>query len=326
MTEVKNSLLMKLKNKKILFVGVKFYHFNDEIITKLRQYGGDVLFFHERNVSIKYGLAKNICPKYVNQIQDNHYLNILKKVEGREFDYLFVIRGYKLEPWFVEKIKSYSPHIRTILYQWDSIYNWESDYRYLIPHFDHVKTFDYRDSLDLGLEFVPTFHSDEFATLKEQESVYELFYSGVYSYPRYEFLKRIISYANTHNIRLKTHLAISFKFFLKEWLMGRKLKSNLISFKKMNKEEYLKLFNESNIIVDYTNEMQTGVTMRTLDAFGGGKKILTSNEYIKKEPGYNSNQVQIFNPLDFTIDKEFLAHKSFPKQNYSIERWLDRIF
>ncbi len=326
MIDFEDSLTLKLKGKKILFIGVKFYHFNDEIINKLNRIGSEVHFFHERNVSIKYGLAKNFFPKHVNSIQDNHYQHILRKVGDKKFDYLFVIRGYKMEPWFIEKLKANSPNLYTILYQWDSVTNWECDYRYLIPYFDSVKTFDYKDSLDLNLEYVPTFHTDEFASIKTVNPEYDLFYFGGYSTPRYEFLKRIKSYAKENNIKLKSHLAISLKYFLKEWLSGRKLDASLLSFKKLNKQEYLRLFKASNIIVDYANEMQTGITMRSLDALGAGKKILTSNEYIKNEPGYNPNQIQIFNPAHINIDHEFLSNRSFPNLNYSIEKWLDKIF
>ncbi|TDQ11998.1 CgeB family protein [Pedobacter metabolipauper] len=326
MTDYTTALKDKLHGKKVLFIGAKFYYFNEEIISKMKKYGAEVTFYYERNVSLKYGIAKNIFPKYAAVLEDTHYKNIIKDVHGKPFDYLFVIRGYKMESWFIEELKRQSPGLKTIMYQWDSIYNWECDYRYLIPDFDVTKTFDYKDAADLGLEYVPTFHTDEFKTAATQKPIYDLFFFGGYSYTRYEFVKRFNAYAKERNIKLKIHLAISLKYYLRERLSGNKLDLKLLALRQLNKQEYFSLFNKSNIIVDYTNPAQTGITMRTLDALGAGKKVLTSNEYIKKEPGYNPEQVATFDPANIHIDSEFLSHQTFPAQDYSIERWLNSIF
>jgi hypothetical protein len=316
----------KLKGKRILFIGAKFYYYNEEIIKKMVGHGAQVSFFYERDVSLKYGLAKNIFPKYADRLQENHYNHILSATENKTFDFLFVIRGYRMENWFIEHLKLKSPHLRTIMYQWDSIYNWECDYRHMIPWFDITKTFDYKDAKDLKIEYVPTFHTDEFMNLPDVKPGYELFFFGGYSQTRYDFTKRLVEYCLKHKITVRTHLAISIKFYLKELISGRKLESRFLKFNTLNKNQYISAFNKANIVIDYTNPAQTGVTMRCLDTLGAGKKLLTSNEYIKKEPGYTTSQIRIFDPKNLKIDTDFLTPEQFPKQNYSIERWLCSIF
>ena len=320
------SLQGKLKGKKILFISAKFYHYNEEIISKMKACGAEVTFFYERDISLKYGIAKNIFPSYANKIQDQHYGNILARIEGKQFDYLFVIRGYKMEKWFTEAIKAKYPSIKTILYQWDSIYNWECDYRHMITWFDVTKTFDYKDAEDLSLPYVPTFHTDDFKVKSADNPIYDLFFFGGYSYTRYEFVKRLKAYTEDHGIKLKIHLAISLKYYLREWVSGRRLNLSLLSLRQLSPKEYHEVFNQSNIIIDYTNPSQTGITMRSLDALGAGKKLLTSNGYITKEPGYDDRQIMTFDPQNIHIDTKFLSHESFPQQDYSIEKWLDAIF
>ncbi|MCX2473217.1 hypothetical protein OQZ33_02615 [Pedobacter sp. MC2016-05] len=316
----------KMKGKRILFIGVKFYHYTEEIKKKMESLGAEVTFFYERDTSLKYALAKNFFPGYANKIQDLHYMEVIRKIGPLAFDYLFVIGGYKMEEWFVKTLKERLPDLKTILYQWDSIYNWECDYRHMIPWFDVTKTFDYKDSEMLHLENLPTFHTDEFKVVSTEIPKFDLFFVGGYSHVRYEFVKKLIRYCKTHGIKLKVHLAISIKYFLKEKLSGKALDASILSFSKLDQQEYYRLFKQANIIIDYTNPAQTGITTRSLDALGAGKKLLTTNEYIVREPGFNPEQIRIFDPHKIHIDKDFLAPKTFAHQNYSIEKWLDAVF
>ena len=326
MTNYSDALFQKLKGKKILFIGVKFYYFNEEIIKKMKHYGADVTFFYERDTSLKYGIIKNLSNKYADQLQDQHYRNILEKVKTVDFDFLFVIRGYKMEPWFISFLKERIPAMKTIMYQWDAYKNWDCDYRPLISSFDVVKTFDYLDAEELGLEYVPTFHTDEFKNLPQERPIYDLFYFGGYSYPRYQLLQDLLKYTNEKGYKLKTHLAISRLYYFKERVFGRKLDASILSFKKLPKNEYIHLFNQSLIIIDYTNEAQSGITMRTLDALGAGKKVLTSNAFIKREPDYDPKQVQVFDPRNIHINPDFVKYETFAPKDYSIERWLNQLF
>jgi len=321
------TVLSKLfANRKILMIGVKFYHYNDEIIRKMESYGADVSFFYERDTSPIFGLVKFIKKGNTEAIQRKHYLGILKKTEGEQFDYLLVIRGYKLEGAFVEKVRKQNPGIKTIMYQWDSYSIWDCDYRHLIPFFDSVKTFDYNDAQELNLQYVPTFSTDEFADLKEIAPDYDLFFCGNYTYPRYLFMEKLILFARKRGYRLKTKLVMTWKYFLQERLRGIRLDPSLISFRKLNKEEYADLFSRSLVIVDFTSEGQTGLTMRSLDALSAGKKLLTNNLNIFKERGVGETQVAVYSPDALDIDPAFMIQHSFERHDYSVERWLLSVF
>ncbi|MBE9463123.1 hypothetical protein ACFP1I_27570 [Dyadobacter subterraneus] len=327
MAENPNYENQKLNDKKILLIGVKFYHFTHEVIAKMKHYGADVTFFYERDTSLKFAFAKTFNSDYADKLQENHYQNVLAKVKDTKFDYLLVIRGYMMEPWFVKEIKNSNPGIKTIMYQWDSYSNWECDYRHMISSFDVVKTFDPRDAEELNLPYVPTFSSDEYSNLPEEKPKYDIFYSGGFTYPRYDFLKQIINYSKDNNLKLYSHLAISMKSYLREIAGGNKIDPSLLSFKNLNKEEYLKVFIASNVIIDYTKDNQAGITMRTLDTLMAGKKILTNNTFVSQEPGFRPDQVQFFNPKEFAADQEFVKKEVyFPKLDYSIDKFLANIF
>ena len=327
MFDYSDLLNQKLSGKRILFIGVKFYHFSAEIVAKMKQYGAEVSFFYERDTSLQFAFAKTFKPEYANKLLESHYQKVSESVKDLTFDFLFVIRGYMMQPWFVEKIKINNPGIRTILYQWDSYTNWECDYRYLISSFDVVKTFDPRDAEELHLPYVPTFSSDEYTNLPTIAPEYDLFYSGGFNYPRYNFLKQLIAYSKENNIKLYAHLSISLKSYVREIMAGNKLDPYLLSFKDLDKHEYLKIFIRSNVIIDYTKDNQAGITMRTLDTLMAGKKILTNNQFVKLESIFQPEQIQFFNPADFSADQAFVKNvQLFPKRNYSIDRFLNGIF
>jgi hypothetical protein len=326
MNEFNLALKSTLNGKKILIIGVLFYHYNEAIFDKLKQYGAEVTFFNEKDTSFKAGVLKNLSKMLGDKMQQSHYRSILEKVKNTQFNYLLVIRGYKMEPWFISALKKRLPNMTTIMYQWDSYKNWECDYRSLISSFDVVKTFDPKDAKELNLEYVPTFHTDDFLKLKEEKIVYDLFYSGGYSYPRYTLLQDLIKYCENNGITIKTYMAISLIYFLKEQLKGKNLDPSLLKFKTLSKEGYLELFKKSLIIVDYTHAAQTGITMRTFDALAAGKKVLTTNEYIKNEKEYDAEQINTFIPGSIQIDPNFLVPKTFAPKDFSLDRWVGSIF
>lgn len=314
------------ENRSILMIGVKFYHYNDEIIRKMESYGASVSFFYERDTSPLFGLVKFLKKGNTEAIQRKHYKSILEKIAGRQFDYLLVIKGYKLEGAFVEAIRKSNPGIRTIMYQWDSYSIWDCDYRYLIPSFDSVKTFDYNDAHELNLQYVPTFSTDEFVRLEQSPPDYDLFFCGNYTYPRYLFLKKLIRFAEQKGYRLETKLVMTWKYYLQERWHGVRLDPALISFRKLSKEEYVDLFSRSLVIVDFTSDGQAGLTMRSLDALSAGKKLLTNNPNIFREPGVGEGQVAVYDPEALDIDPAFMTQQRFEARDYSVDRWLFSVF
>lgn len=316
--------LTHLSGKKILMVGVKFYHYNDEIIRKLRAHGAEVTFFYERDITIKHAIIDAFFGSYMQKWQDRHYNNIVKATKGKRFDYLLVVRGFLMKGEFVEKIKAQNPGIKTIMYQWDSLHNW--DYRDKLPYFDVNYSFDFSDAEKLGIGYVPTFHTDEFSNLPPVKMEYNFFFYGNYTLERYQKMLIFIEYARQHGYAIKTHLFMGFKRYIKERLSKTPIDKKYLSFNKMTKDEYIHLFNQSDIIVDITTTTQTGLAMRMIDVLGAGKKAMTNNPHIKKEPVYNPEQIYIFDPDNIQIPEAFMIPRTFPKHMYTIDMWIGRIF
>ena len=327
-----------LEKKKILYIGVKFYHYHLEIVQKLtNDYGASVTFFPERDTSIKYGIVNRLLPSYLERYQELHYKKILKQIKNQKFDYLLVIRGFKMPLWFVKKIKLHNPNIKTINYQWDSNTNSpfvNLDPRFnILPEFDAKISFDYKDVKDFEeLTYGPTFYTDEIRQigLKKKPILpeYDLFYFGSYLPERYKGLLNFINYAAENNYKLKTYFYMPIRYYLIERLKGVKIDRSLIKLKPMNRAEYLKLFEQSKAIVDVSNEKQSGMAMRVIDALGSGKKVITTNNWIMHDEVYDSRQVHVIDVHQIEIPSDFLRDEHIypPKEQFTLDNWINRIF
>jgi hypothetical protein len=332
-----NMLHEKLTGKNVLYIGVKFYHYSGEIQKKIKAYGGKVTFYPERDTSIRYGIVNRLFPKYLDQYQKFYYTSLLHKIKKERFDYFLVIRGHRMPIWFVQEVKRKNPGIVCIMYQWDAnvnspFLNLVPEYD-LIPEFHKVISFDYKDVEENPgvLNYSPTFYTDEIKELGNKKNIeikYDLFFFGSYLPERYKGLLKIKTFAEQNGYRLKTHFYMPLRYYLMERMKGTPLDRSLLQHRKMDRSEYMELFEHSRVIVDVSNEKQTGLAMRVLDAIGAGKKVITTNKWAFKENGLNSKQVFIINFNNIDIPKDFIYEpvEATSVNDYSIDNWLRNMF
>lgn len=326
-----------LSGKNILFIGVQLYQYPQIITNKLENtFGATVSFYPERDTSIFYGLINRIFPDRIEQYQDFYYNKIFKKLLEEKFDYFFVIRGFKMPLWFVQKIKENNPNIKTIYYQWDSnvnspFINLEKKYD-IIGEFDSTLSFDFRDvEENETLKYCPLFYTDEIKGLKinkDKNIKYDLFYFGSYLPERYNGLLQFMEYAVKNNYEFHSYFYMPLRYYIIERLKGVKINRRLIKTKPMSRSKYLELLDQAKCVVDVSNEKQTGLAMRVIESFGASKKLVTTNKWILKEKSYNQNQAVVIDISNIDIPAGFLTApiKSEVSYDYSLEQWLRNIF
>jgi hypothetical protein len=59
-------------------------------------------------------------------------------------------------------------------------------------------------------------------------------------------------------------------------------------------------------VFDFANHAQSGQTMRMMESLCTGKKIVTNNAWVKREPFYSPDRIHVFNDLDFSGVADFL--------------------
>ncbi|ALJ00449.1 CgeB family protein [Rufibacter tibetensis] len=314
-----------LAGKKVLLIACKFYHYGEAIREKVESFGADVTFYYERDITLRHVVVSNFLPHRMDRRQDTHYQSILEETEGQTFDYLIVIRGYRMRSWFPDALRERNPEIQTILYQWDSYKSWDSDYRHLLPHFDRTLTFDYGDAAELGIPYAPTFHTDEYASAPLSPASFDFIFCSYFTQEKYEFLQRFLDYSSRMGYRVHAHLYIGWFGFLREKFRGRGPRLRHVAFRRLGRREYYNLFCQAKAVVDFSSTAQTGITMRVIDALGSGKRVLTNNPNVVREPGYDPRQVVIYNPEDLALPGHVAREESFSRRDYSIGKWLDNL-
>ncbi len=320
---------MNLSGKKILFICPKFHKYEFIIKKIMEDSGGEVIYFPERSYGYDFNIVNNFFPKKLESYQKKHYNKIMDKITNEKFDFLFVIRGYKLPIHFLRNFKKKNPNCVSIMYQWDS--QKTNTFSHLISEFDKVSTFDFEDSDNLNLKYIPLFYTQDVLNHKKNKnsSEFDFFFMGFFFEERYEALLKFREYCYNNGYTLKSFLYMPFSTRVKYFLKGRKLDLDVVSFKHMDREEYLKTLSVSKIMVDVSNSKQTGLAMRVIESLGCDTKVLTNNKnFIRDSKVAASGMIDLFDLSNINVNKQFLYSEPNIHSNavFSIEEWLNEIF
>ena len=104
-----------------------------------------------------------------------------------------------------------------------------------------------------------------------------------------------------------------------------------LKYKSLDLESVKELYQMSKVILDINHPHQTGLTMRTFEALGAGKKLITTNKSIMQYSFYNQNNIHVINRQDPVISKDFFETPFLPiadeiKYEMSISGWLSELF
>ncbi|ERT32867.1 hypothetical protein AB6N30_08285 [Fusobacterium animalis] len=325
---------------KILYVGYKFYGYENEIIEKLKK-ENEVIFLDYTPSFLKMVVLKVIRIIFGNALWERYLSHevkkslrkeIIKKSEKEDIDILFVIAWSFLKRENLVYLENFYKFKKKKLYLWDDIGKIKNFFEYK-DYFDEVYSFDRRDCKNFNLKYRPTFYSERLKFLKKENEIKYIFsFIGEYSLRRSNLLKKIVQDYKKSFI----YLYYSPYIYLLKYLFNKEYKIKDIKFSKISRENYNNILQESEIIIDLINSEQTGVTQRSLDAIFLEKKIITNNANIKLSPIYLENNVLVINE-DQTKEKiiskvnTFLSTEyiKYPKEvikYYSLDKWVEELF
>ena len=116
---------------------------------------------------------------------------------------------------------------------------------------------------------------------------------------------------------------------LKQLFLGKN-KNLIFQKKRFSQQETLKMYAESETIVDLVRDNQTGLSFRIFEALGLRKKIITNNFSIQNYDFYTSNNVCLidenkqFQSNVYTSNYVQLPDNIYDK--YSISAWVETVF
>jgi hypothetical protein len=331
-------LKVHLKNKKILFFSVQTFNLEVEIKNKLEEFGAIVTYYDERpaNNNFVKGIIR-LKRSLVQKRIDNYYKKILSETFKIDFDFLFINRGEVVPEFFLKTFKRDHSECKLIFYTWDSFANY-SHPTTILKYFDRKFTFDSDDAIKYNINFRPLFFIDGYKNLKSATTFsyqYDLLFLGTAHSDRYAISSRIVDFCKKNDLTSFCYYYIHGRLvYFYNYLFVKSFKKfdfKKLSFKSLKSWQIFDLYKKSNIILDINHPGQKGLTMRTFEAIGSGRKLITTNSEIKKYCFYNSKNIYIIDRDNIELSIFFFKsiYEDIDDDVYtrmSINGWIKCIF
>jgi hypothetical protein len=327
-------MLNDLANKQILFVAPGFFGYGEEVKREMEKEGAQVDFLLDRPFKSFFmkGLT-TLNRQTVMGIAKHYYQKKLLDYARTHYDLVFVINGQTLSPEILAQWRQLFPMAQFVLYVWDSINNRQTIQKNF-EWFDYCFSFDKKDADFFGLYFQPLFFSRGFENPNMQlSSCYDVSFIGTAHSARYSVVSAVAQLLSK-NIQFYKYLYLQAKWvYLYYKVTNPSFKSsrmNEFAFSPLNKEKVQQVFLQSKSILDIEHPLQTGLTIRSLEALGAKKKLITTNQNVVEYDFYNPVNILVLDRKTPKIREDFFYEPyqhldSLLYKKYSISGWLDQI-
>lgn len=326
-----------LEKKNILFISVSFFNYENLIKKQLEMMGASVDLFDERPSNSFFSKAIIRIKKEVYSVKINQYFReIIKKLKDKKYDYFLLIKGEATPKFFLEFLKENNPGIKFIFYTYDSFKN-NSNGLEILNYFDSKFTFDSHDALQYKLSFRPLFFAQDYERLNDERKIFktDLAFIGTAHSDRYSISEMAKSWCGNHNLNMFTfYFSPSKALFKFKKLTDQEFKNfdeNKISFKSLTHKEIVDIYKNAKVILDINHPGQNGLTMRTFETLGAGRKLITTNPNVKTYPFYDPQNIYIiergniqFEEIFFKTD--FKEMSSEIRNSMSLKGWIKEVF
>lgn len=314
---------------RILFVGIGFYDYEKAIKTEIERRGFVVDYFNSAYESLIIRILMRLkLGGLVRKIRSRYIQNKLDSLKN-EYQYVFIIKAEGFDESNLLGLKRKFSESIVRIYLWDSLERVENS-KFLLKYFEkQIFTFDRKDSLIYNLKFRPLFFRES-SEGRLNDILYDLSFIGWMHSDRYSLIKRMRDFCEENNLEFKFVLFIGrIDFFLKYYFSHviRKKDKDLFSFTALPYAEYLDVSMRSNVILDIAHPLQSGLTMRTIEAIGLSKQILTTNEDLQSYDIIDKKQYCILNRAE-NPSLQFMRNDNYkfePSHYFSLSCFVEEI-
>lgn len=321
---------------KVLFISPCFMGYELAIREALISKGFDVEFYDDRPSNGFWTKAIiRLCKRlYITRI-NNYYEKIWKEIAEHKYSIFFVLNVEAMPVWFLKRIKEKKGDAKFIYYAWDSLANRKNSINYL-KFFDKIFSFDKNDcDENPNIIFRPLFFIEEYSKLKQRSNFkYDFCFIGTAHSDRFPLLNSMRKQVSQFGLTSFWYLYLQTrKLYLWCKLTNPNFKNakiNDFEYTPMTQENILKHIEDSRIIIDIQHPKQTGLTMRTIEALGARRKLITTNSNIKNYDFYRPENIYVIDRQNPKIDINFMKTDyieldSKIYQKYSISGWINDI-
>jgi hypothetical protein len=325
-----------LRGRSVLFLCPKFFNYEQEIKKKLEELGASVKWVDDRpsNNFLSKALIR-VNKKFIKKRIFNYYKTIIEQIRlnKMQFNYVFFLNPEAIAVESLKQFKNEFPDATFILYMWDSFQNRKSTAE-LLPFFDRKFTFDPHDAQNFGLKLRPLFYIDAYSATESEKLIYDLLFIGTAHTDRYKLLNKIVDqFSGELTVKQYFFLSSKMLFWVKKILEKdfRNVNYKDISFTALSHNTNAGLIRQSRVILDINHPGQLGLTMRTFEALGARRKLITTNADVANYDFYNENNILIIDRLNPVIEKQFLLSPFVTvsgaiAKKYNLGGWINELF
>lgn len=308
-----------LHGKRILFMSIKFFNYENLIKQELEALGASVDWYDERPSNTLFTKAMiRIRKSLVKHSIEKYFHSLMADTQNKKYDYFLLIKGETTPKFFLEYLRKANPDIKLIFYTWDSFVN-NSAGQAIIKEFDATFSFDNDDAKKYGMKFRPLFFSRDYERINYEDAkeskldnkIYDLSFIGTAHSDRYTIAEkvRLVCLEQQLLVYIYYYSASKLFFYLKKVFNNefRVFDKNKISFISLSHSQIIDIFTKSKAILDINHPNQKGLTMRTFEALGASRKLVTTNSEILNYPFYNPVNVLIIDRNTPKINTDFFV-------------------
>lgn len=325
---------------RVLFFANLYMGYEKIIAEEMQKRGYKIDMFDECSIQKGYqkALIKMFGTRIYKRKTQRYYDAILKKIEGKQYDIVFFIKCDMPTEQIMEKLRAHFPMAKFCLYLWDSLRNTHDRYmRKKFRFFDVIHTFDRQDSIREHIGFRPLFFTNEYrysANEGASQYQYDFCFIGTVHSDRYRLLKELAHVAQETGLTYVYYMYLQKKYvfwfykFTDRCFQHAHIRE--FHFEKLSVQQTIEMLARSKAVVDIAHPMQSGLTIRSIEAMGMGKKLITTNEDIRNYDFYIPQNVLIIDRQNPTPDRTFFGEpyvEVSPEiyERYSIQSWLDDV-
>jgi len=298
--------------------------------TFVTKYNADVLYTKSNFEQL------SILDRILNKLNielDKANINtrIVKKLKEKEYDILMILKGNRIYPWILKKIKTLYPNIQIVSWSGDNMTKWHNKsffYHYGINYYDIVFSVnipDYKNIEKICTKPVYYFNkrADKFThipvNLDRKVFKYDVLFIGSYEKERYETLNFL------------AQNGIKIDIFGAMWSKCREnIHPNLkVHYKELVGKEYTEAISYSKITLGFlrkiNNDTQTSRTFE-IPACGGFMLMERTEEHLElfeegKEAEFFESNNELLTKIKFYLEndekREVIIRASLDRMKYS---------
>lgn len=323
-----------MKKKRFLLVMPNYSDFPKLFLKNLEIEGFDTYLITDKVSKFKYKgteslqnfFIKNILrnKQYKQNLINRHTLEDLNKslseIDG-ELDYILIIRPDNFPIPFVKNLKTRTKKL--IAYQWDGLEKYP-EVRNYIPLVDKFFCFENTDIENHIYKTTNFYFEIEKPVYKEYNYKHPLLYFvGLDLENRREKINGFIKNISDFNIDLQ--------FFLQEFTPNENKNPKITYIKdRISFTENLNYVKNADLLLDFVDPRQDGLSIRFFEALYYKKKIITDNLVVKNYDFYHPDNIFVLENENYKNIEQFLNTPYFELpdnivKKYGFSNWIKEI-